>query len=123
MKNQPESPGGNVTDEQSLLVNHLSRLADADLERLLQICNQLAAQRPGSVIARAMARFGAWMLVGGDLCPPDGLSAAEMREAAVVLASATVDIAGHPEATGRAEALRIYAGILAGWAAARAAVN
>ncbi len=123
MKNRPESPGGNVTDEQMLLVNHLSRLADADLERLLQICNQLAAQRPGSAIARAMARFAAWMLAGGDLLPPDGLTAAEMREAAVVLAGATVDIAGHPEAKGRAEALRIYAGILAGWAAARAAVN
>lgn len=112
-----------MTNEQMLLMNHLSALPDSDLERLLQICNQLAAQRPGSVIARAMARFGAWLLAGGALLPPDGLNAAEMREAAVVLAGATVDIAGHPEAKGRAEALRIYGGILANWAAQRASVN
>lgn len=112
-----------MTDEQTLLVKHLSRLADSDLERLLQICNQLAAQRPGSAIARAMARFAAWMLAGGDLLPPNDMSVSEMREAAVVLAGATADVASYPEATGRAEALRIYGGILAGWAAQRVAVN
>lgn len=109
--------------EQSLLMRHLASLDDADLNRLLQICNALAAQRPGSALARAMARFGAWLLTGGDLTPPDGLSAGEMRAVAVTLGAATADVSSFPEATGRAEALRIFAGILAGWAAARVAVN
>lgn len=112
-----------MTNEQTLLMNHLSALPDSDLERLLQISNRLAVERPGSAIARAMARFAAWLLVGGDLTPPDGMSAGEMRAVAVTLGAATSDVSAHPEATGRAEALRIYAGILAGWAAARASVN